>query len=71
MHPAKASNLALGKDAQIEWIAIVKVACNELYAIKLVNMLSVNNLLFQPTASLPAAMMQPAQAATDPSSIAA
>ena len=48
----------------------MKVACNKLYAIKLVDMLSVNNPLFQPAALLPAATMQPAQAARAPSSIA-
>ena len=48
----------------------MKVACNELYAIKLVNMLSIGNSLFQPAASLPAAMMQMAQEARAPSLIA-
>ena len=66
----KAANLALSKEAQIEWIDIVKVARNELYAIKLVNMLSVDNLLFHPAALLPEAMIQPGQAAIAPSSIA-
>ena len=46
----------------------MKVACDELYAIKLVNTLSVANLLFQPAASLPTATMQSAQAARAPSS---
>ena len=48
----------------------MKVALDELYTIKLVDTLSVNNPLFQPAASLPAATMHPAQAATAPSSIA-
>ena len=41
----------------------MKVARDELYAIKLVDTLSIDNPLFQPAASLPAAMMQPVQAA--------
>ena len=60
VHLIKAANLSLGEKAQIEWIDIVKVAHNELYAIKLVDTLSVDNPLFQPAASLPEAMMQPA-----------
>ena len=43
---SKVANLALGKKALIEWIDVVKVARDELYAIKLVNTLSVDNLLF-------------------------
>ena len=70
VHLARAANLALGEKAQIEWIDIVKVAHNELYTIKLVDMLSVNNPLFQPAALLPEATMQPVQVATAPSSIA-
>ena len=45
----------------------MKVARDDLYAIKLVDMLSIDNLLFQPAASLPTAMMQPAQVARVPS----
>ena len=41
----------------------MKVARDELYAIKLVDALSIDNPLFQPAASLLAAMIQPAQAA--------
>ena len=37
---AKAANLDLGKRTQIKWIDVVKVARDELYAIKLVDMLS-------------------------------
>ena len=48
----------------------MKVACNELYAIKLVDTLPIDNPLFQPAALLPAAMVQPTQAATAPSLIA-
>ena len=48
----------------------MKVAHDELYAIKLVSMLSIDNPLFQPGALLLAAMMQPVQTATAPSSIA-
>ena len=48
----------------------MKLAHNELYAIKLVDTLSVDNPLFQPAALLPAATMQPAQGARAPSSIA-
>ena len=70
VHLVKAANLALGKEVKIEWIDIVKVACNELYAIKLVDMLSIDNLLFQSAALLPAAIMQLVQAATAPSLIA-
>ena len=70
VHLAKAANLALGKEAQIEWTYFVKVTRDELYAIKLVNMLSVDNPLFQPAVLLPAAMMQPAQAVTALSLIA-
>ena len=57
MHFAKAANLALGEEAQIKWIDIVKVACDELYAIKLVDMLSTDNPLFKPAALQPAATM--------------
>ena len=49
---AKSANLALGEESQIEWIDIVKVACDDLYAIKLVNTLSVDNPLFYPAALL-------------------
>ena len=48
----------------------MKVAHDDLYAIKLVDTLFVDNPLFQPAASLPTAMMQPAQVARAPSSIA-
>ena len=48
----------------------MKVAHDELYTIKLVDTLSINNPLFQPAALLLAATMHLAQAATAPSSIA-
>ena len=48
----------------------MKAACDELYAIKLVDTLSIDNPLFHPAALLPVAMMQPVQAARAPSSIA-
>ena len=48
----------------------MKVAHDQLYAIKLVDTLSVDNPPFQPSASLPTATMQPAQAVRAPSSIA-
>ena len=54
----------------MEWINIMKVANNELYAIKLVDTLSIDNPLFQPAAMLLTAMMQLVQAAKAPSSIA-
>ena len=46
VHLMKSTNLALGEEAQVEWIDIVKIACNELYAIKLIDTLSVDNPLF-------------------------
>ena len=70
VHLAKSANLALGYKAQIEWIDIVKVARDDIYTIKLVDTLSIDNPLFQPAASLPTAMMQPAQAARAPNSTA-
>ena len=45
----------------------MKVARDDLYAIKLVDTLSIDNPLFQPAASLLTATMQPAQAARAPS----
>ena len=48
----------------------MKVVCDELYAIKLVDMLSIDNPLFQPAVLLSAATMQLAQTAIAPSSIA-